>query len=101
VHRLAFDRREPDDLWREDAVDDRDDRGLGLAVGERSRWCFSGTDEAVVGVHAHQDVLGGGDLAAGEAQWLAVRDGERYCFHLADLHRVPPFVRDRERISGG
>ena len=40
-------------------LDDRDDAGLGLAVGERPGRSLGDADDAVVGVHADQHVLGG------------------------------------------
>jgi hypothetical protein len=103
VHRFAFEGRVADDLRGEDAVDDSDDRALRLAVGERPRWRLGRTDEAVVGVHAHQHVLGDGDLTAGEPERLAVRDSERDRLHPGDLHWVPLSLLWylRGRISGG
>ena len=60
---------------------------LGLAVGERPRHGVRHADDAVVGVHPDEHVLGGADLAAGEAQGLPVRDGVRDRLHPGDLHR--------------
>ena len=59
VDRGAVECRAADDLGGEQALDHGDDRLLGLAVGERPRRGLRGADDALVGVDADEDVLGG------------------------------------------
>jgi len=75
-------------LRGEDVVDDCDDGLLGLAVCEWTRGRLGGAHKTDVGVHAHEHMLGGGDLAAGEPQRFAVRDGERNRLQFRDFHII-------------
>ena len=86
MHGLALEQGQANHLGCEDLVDHGDHAGLGLAVRERARGSLGDAHDPVVGVHAHEHVLRDVHLAAGEAEGLAVRDGEGDGLHLGDLH---------------
>jgi hypothetical protein len=88
VDQFPLQRRQAKQLRGKDTVDDRDDRLLGFAVGERPRRRLGCPDYTGVGVHAHEHMLGDSNLAAGESQRFAVSDGERNRLHLADFHVI-------------
>jgi len=78
-----------------EVVADRgDDRRLGLAVRVRPGLRLGLPHEALVGVHAHEDVLGLLDRAHREAGGAAVRHGVRDRLDARDPHggalRVDP-----------
>ncbi len=73
---LAFQQGQPHELRGEDLLDHGDDAGLRLAVGERPRRRLGDPDDAVIGVHPNQHVLGGVHFAGGELQRFDIGDGE-------------------------
>ena len=97
VQDLPLGQPQPHEVGGQHPVDDGDDGGLGLAVGERPGRGLGDTGDAVVGAHPHQHVLGRVHLAAGEAQRLAVRHGERDRLNSGDLHGAPRRRRRRVR----